>query len=287
MKQYPSFLYKYCHPDRVDVLINGEIRYSQLESFNDPFEGRPEIKKFLNDVSKDDLPGIDPENFRLAYAILDPETKSEYSFDDFLGAVACAESKRFLDIFNDLPKHESEISKLLIRLLDMHRGVLCLSEVPDSLLMWAHYAASHSGYVIEFDARHQYFNDRHSSKNELNHLHRVLYRETRPSLHDEDFGMMELSFTKSGHWAYEREWRITRSFVEANKSFSCNSEMIHLFKFPPEIVRGIILGARISQKTESKLRKLILSDARYSGVRLRRSVPDSAHFHLRMIDETV
>ena len=33
----------------------------------------------------------------------------------------------------------------------------CVSEVPDSPLMWAHYAAAHTGFVVGFDSKHPAF----------------------------------------------------------------------------------------------------------------------------------
>ena len=45
----------------------------------------------------------------------------------------------------DLPKLHDELRAVLAK-----RKVLCFSEVPDNLLMWAHYAEYHTGAVIEF-----------------------------------------------------------------------------------------------------------------------------------------
>jgi hypothetical protein len=36
-------------------------------------------------------------------------------------------------------------------------GVLCLSKVPDNLLMWAHYSRSHTGLVVGLEADHEFF----------------------------------------------------------------------------------------------------------------------------------
>src|SRR5207302_2679902 len=51
-------------------------------------------------------------------------------------------------------------SEMLSKNINKHIGVLCLTEVPDSQLMWSHYAGSHKGFVIEFDSQHSYFNQR-------------------------------------------------------------------------------------------------------------------------------
>lgn len=42
-------LYKYCRPDRIDVLQSGRICLSRPRVFNDPFELHPHISKFAHD----------------------------------------------------------------------------------------------------------------------------------------------------------------------------------------------------------------------------------------------
>src|SRR3546814_11605953 len=60
-------------------------------------------------------------------------------------------------------------------------GALCLSEVPDNQLMWAHYGMSLTGFALEFDAGHEYFHEQRSTGDELRHLRRVIYQDARPS----------------------------------------------------------------------------------------------------------
>jgi hypothetical protein len=42
-------LYKYLHPDRVDVLARKMVRFTQPGDFNDPFEFRPYIESAAAD----------------------------------------------------------------------------------------------------------------------------------------------------------------------------------------------------------------------------------------------
>lgn len=42
-------LYKYLHPDRIDVLKNRAIRFSPPNAFNDPFEFKPVISGIASD----------------------------------------------------------------------------------------------------------------------------------------------------------------------------------------------------------------------------------------------
>ena len=42
-------LYKYLHPDRVDVVERKMVRFTQPRDFNDPFEFRPYIESAASD----------------------------------------------------------------------------------------------------------------------------------------------------------------------------------------------------------------------------------------------
>ena len=84
--------------------------------------------------------------------------------------------------------------------------VLCLTELNDHILMWAHYADCHRGICLEF----RFDLDEHLQL--LLSFHRVRYQQEFPRLNfyttpwgGPKFTLMAL--TKSEHWAYEKEWR--------------------------------------------------------------------------------
>ena len=43
----PKNLYKYLSPERIDVLQNKQIRFTQPEALNDPFELKPLFEELL------------------------------------------------------------------------------------------------------------------------------------------------------------------------------------------------------------------------------------------------
>jgi hypothetical protein len=49
------------------------------------------------------------------------------------------------------PQYLPSISSAIDSAFNKNVGVLCLSEVRDSLLMWGHYTENHEGFVIGFD----------------------------------------------------------------------------------------------------------------------------------------
>src|SRR5262249_27847691 len=49
------------------------------------------------------------------------------------------------------------VEKILCKTLCDQYRIYCLSEKPDVPLLWAHYASSHTGICLEFDARRSPF----------------------------------------------------------------------------------------------------------------------------------
>jgi hypothetical protein len=121
-------------------------------------------------------------------------------------------------------------------------GLLCLSEVPDDILMWAHYANSHRGICLVFDHQVDFFAIAQP----------IVYQKARPNInpiHQSHEQMMERALlTKSEHWCYEREWRITRYEHGAG-----------IYTFPPQALVGIILGAEISRENRVMVKNWALS----------------------------
>ncbi|MBC7703327.1 MAG: DUF2971 domain-containing protein [Rhodoferax sp.] len=179
------------------------------------------------------------------------------------------------------------VRDLSTRKFDELLGAFCLSEVPDSLLMWSHYAESHAGFLLAFDARHPHFHEERSSKDEFRHLRRVIYREARPSATLQDFEGVDVFLVKSGHWAYEREWRIFRALSEAAVVYPGTPHPAHLFRFPPSALQAVILGARSSAETAAAVIEAIRASAELSHVKIKRARPDASHFLLQIVDDAI
>jgi hypothetical protein len=140
------------------------------------------------------------------------------------------------------------LNELAVRL-----GILSLTEDPANILMWAHYAANHSGFVLEFNDEHEWFHQRKSSSDDLRNLRQVSYVcSTEPRFLTELEGA-DVLYAKSEDWHYEREWRIVRPLTEA----SVVSGDIHLFEFPPEVLTGIIFGLRSGLSLKSSAKAII------------------------------
>ncbi len=128
------------------------------------------------------------------------------------------------------------------------QGCFSLSATPTNILMWSHYAQNHEGYVIGFDADHEYFGESVSP---------VAYSSVRPS-HDpfERRHSGAIFYTKSSDWSYEQEYRKFQSFGEPIKlengnylspypprgASSGQKNGVFLFPIPPDSISSVILG---------------------------------------------
>lgn len=88
-------------------------------------------------------------------------------------------------------------------------GVICLSEINDSILMWSHYAHNHKGICIEFDRRPG------NPLGDPDICKPVEYGFDYPVIdfgkmfRDRDGKTLELMMRyKANCWEYEKEWRV-------------------------------------------------------------------------------
>ena len=138
------------------------------------------------------------------------------------------------------------IKSTLQRIVNKSR-VICFSKGQENLLMWAHYADKHSGYCLTFDVK------KLKNNNCWVGLYEVDYppNESRPliKLSPEEFESFELAkkilLTKSIHWKYEEEVRLT--YNDPNKYFD----------FKAEALTEIVFGAKMSPEYQTGFKFLI------------------------------
>ncbi len=201
-------LYKYLAPDRIDVLQKRRIRFTPPGAFNDPFEFRPVLKTLGSDpelqqqIDVEFNKLVDAELAKIGPALsLIPKAQVELLRANTHAKVLPFFRSLELALISFLKqKFDEEFNK--------HFGVLCLSELWDSILMWGHYAYAHEGFVIGFDTKHPFFNQRRSPNDEFGFLRQVRYQTSRPIVSLIRSGALEWFETKADVWAYEREWRM-------------------------------------------------------------------------------
>jgi hypothetical protein len=214
----PTSLYKYGTIEDIMRILRGSIRFTQPSDFNDPFELLPEVV-IPNDAIKSELSfSFDLQvQRRLQRPGALAEVPAGFQASD-------ATSRDIVKQFNSLI------------------GILCLSRVSDSLLMWAHYGAQYAGAVVEFDGSHEFFEGQID----------VEYRALRPMRDvaayvspSEPIPIAELC-VKSEQWRYEQEVRLVRSLADCdvNRGTDDRKFPIYTRRLPIECIKSVTLGER-------------------------------------------
>lgn len=276
-------IYKYLAPDRIDVLRNARIRFTQPNALNDPFELKPFFKTIFNmETFRDKV--RKKMDFRPVllkkHEEMPDEIRKQFTPDQFV-QLALDHMDQHKDIYDALfEKNIGEISELMPQMSEkirstMHRGfssgigILSLSEDPANDLMWAHYGGDHSGYVIEFDESNEFFHRQRSDKDEFFRLRKVDYIDKRlnfESLEQLIENDCELFTIKLNSWAYEREWRILAPLFDRKPEIDA-AEPIHLFPFPKNAVKAVIFGNKSCDAFRRDVSELLDNDPVYSSVR--------------------
>lgn len=155
-------------------------------------------------------------------------------------------------------------------------GLLCLSERPDSILMWSHYANCHKGYVLGFTL----LNDPAFFLSPF----KIRYKSSYPSFsyirNPADF--LEIGMiTKSEEWKYEQEVRIL-------KPKKGNEKGTGLRAYKKESLTEVILGCRVNKEDRDKMKRL-LSGPDYSHVVLKQASVSNTAFtvNITLIDKDI
>lgn len=271
-------LFKYLHPDRVDVLRDKLLCFSSPANLNDPFELRPLIKLF---DSTDSLRASMAEFFESA---IEEQLASLGPMRSLLTAehIDQLRAMTWEALPATLEKHTPAFRQSINTAMDKAIGMLCLSECQDDLLMWAHYANSHEGFVIEFDPSSAFFHGRRSEKDELRFLRKVTYSDARPQLIMNKTEDMSAFLTKSSHWAYEREWRMMFALADSTEVKVFGEKQFHLFAYPASAIRSVTLGCRMSVMKRQELLEVLSNDPELSAVAIYEASPDDSLFRLNI-----
>ena len=241
----PAMLFRYIGHSAESFFQDPVLRFTSPRFFNDPFELMP---------------------------VLAPKVTNE--------------NLEFLRKHNEIPASISrrnlreQIVGILKHDISHKYGIFCLSEIPDDLLMWAHYARSHEGCVLGFD-RDLLLGLRY--KGSPSYAGRVVYTKERqhidyPTVHAKEDNL-KILFSKGDHWKYEREWRMAVKIpLEANekhRDVGC----------PTGTIRWVIIGARAGEVNKKNAYiKAIRKNKNLAHVRILIAHRDPSDFCLRISD---
>ena len=227
IRPYPvEYLYKYrltASPGLKELFSERTIYLNDATKFNDPFECRPTLtyhqsvlkrKILLEEMTRHRFPNADELTIK----------KLMKGKDDLLTNPAILETS-----------YSGFVSTV---------GIYCLSEKNDDILMWSHYAHSHRGLCLQFDAS--------TEMTIFWEAFKVIYQDEYPVVNIMDMGKAEefrkALLTKSVRWEYEQERRVLRLEQEGGPGH---------YSFASELLTGVIFGALISVEDKKTILKWI------------------------------
>lgn len=229
----PEYLYKFRALDNVsaqytfDIIRNRALWFSKPLAFNDPLDCVPVVSSAATD-----------EEFKAYLDRLFKQQNPEMGRTSRRAAIS--------DILRDpRRRHDSEVVKQMfkdtVEKAVNSAGVLSLTSRYDHVLMWSHYASSHSGICLRFKIREASW---------IKSAQKVIYSADRPIMNvirDEAKDMQRKAIlTKADFWSYEDEWRIIDPMRGAGA---------HAFD-PPDL-DGVIFGKKTTPEHRAEIARLV------------------------------
>ncbi|MGR5096595.1 DUF2971 domain-containing protein [Vibrio maritimus] len=215
-------------PDYVEHLfLKKKLYHSLAQSFNDPFEGKPcfalDGKVNCAKTIRDHLARV-ARSRGMTYKEADKLVSHNMKNPDFLHASMRRANE---EMYNKL-------------------RVTCFTTRKENLLFWAHYANSHKGFCVEFDA----------TSFPVSMSYKVEYSNTYPKIEypmPKDMRAFKPALVKSEEWAYEDEFRSI--FIPgASPRLKDDGESLPL---TDQAITNVYLGARIGQEEQCLLLDII------------------------------
>lgn len=216
------FKYRTLNNKTLDVLKKASMWFASPLDFNDPF-----------DFQIEDVGGYSEADIRTYLA---RNRVPPHDIDRLVAGVASADA--MTAIIEDAKKANFAT-----------KGVLCLSEIPDAMLMWSHYSDGHAGLVFELDVA--------ADPDFFVTPIKAHYTDDYPLarfLTDGADAILPCVRTKALSWAYEREVRIIK-----------NSTGPHPFN--RAALAGVYFGCRATSTTVDTVSQL-LADGGYGSTSL-------------------
>ncbi len=207
------------------LLVHNEVYFASPSKFNDPFDSRIRISVVGTDEEH-------RENLLRLWRERRPELSEKARRREVEQIVAEGRHRRpeVLDGLRGTLRTEAE--KL---------GVFCLAGNSESILMWSHYCAGHTGFCVQY---------LHQDEPFLGRAQVIQYSTSYPEIfypRDSDDRKVEKGLlTKAECWRYEEEWRII------------DLQGPGTYTVPSELLTGVIFGCQMGEADRAQVREWCL-----------------------------
>lgn len=238
----PQTLYKYYRPERVHVLLDCSVRFTQRAAFvDDDRELRPEVAAFGTEEEITAFMRFDPWCQSLSPWLRDAVVRRILTVAGW--------QERIKSIAQSHMKTPDEF------------GIFCLCDQPNSNEMWKSYAAA-TGFVVAFDTTHAAF----ESLQRPGKLGKVTYSDEPIGTFLGSYGA-EAFFRKRAKYEFECEWRSIRALHRLDRNGEHDGHPVFVSRFDPACITEILVRPDCSVRQQ--LDDLLTMDVRYRHVTLR------------------
>lgn len=229
-------LFKYYNPtydgkDNLAFYEKGQIYFQQPEKFNDPWDCKAPKISFSRQISF-----LKEFHYYISEGFEKSLVDAEWARNEKLSRTDIRE--KYKTLFKEALENIRE--KI---------GVFSMSFVPDSELMWSHYASSHSGYMLHFQiVLEDYFTN--PVLKDFGIPVPVIYKKQRPNLSiasymsNREKQIYDLIRYKSEAWKYEHELRLL------------NEVKFGFIDIPHSWLKSIVVGLAVKTDLKNKLLRI-------------------------------
>lgn len=194
--KYPRYYYKFLKLDFnfIQNLINKELWFSDPLNFNDPYDCRLTVN-------------MDNSFYEMLEYLTEVNERTK--------ALSQSEVyKRAQFLYNNPEETKILIDNEVVKVVENFK-ITCLSKTKKSILMWSHYADSHSGVCLKLD--------RKMDIDFFNSLLKVKYNRVYPTFNyiidrkkEKESTIRHITGNKFSPWRYEQEFRILKNKNKTN-----------------------------------------------------------------------
>lgn len=269
-EEFPKILYKYrSFQENIlegkkyqrDALIKGELYLANYDELNDPFDLK--IRKKIEGLPEEDK--IMKILFLLARA---DGSKSFALLWQEANDIHANNLKEDPDVYKKRSIEATKKANAIIR-----RGIFCLCEKNNDILMWSHYGNSNQGFCIGYNTKMliDFIRQNCDLLAFLKVKYFSEYPEYKISFAPKNIEELISNLTsKSIIWSYEKEWRL---IIHNQTSIAIS--------IPNDIVEEIILGSNVQPETEQEI--LAIQKQKYPNAKVFKVEPDDSEFKLNIL----
>jgi hypothetical protein len=227
-------LYKYLpfNEGSLKILTEGTIKFTKPSDFNDPFDCDPEHDAENIDKYLETRPDIIEKVLKIRNAKCKDSSKERKAMKTRL-KIAIENGHFGQEASNDV-------------------GICSLTRNPLNLLMWAHYALNHTGFVVEFEIPLESF---YPAEEEIKYFEWLIpqvvqYEKTKPVVYfddDKNTKMSKQFLVKGKDWEYEKEERVIDYIRKSG---------IHRYD-RNTILKSVFAGMRMNSKDNNELKEAV------------------------------